>query len=288
MGKRAGWSRVISVIASVLTAFASLDAQAVLINASTSVGGGFRNCIHGQNSACDTTSGLVQSVYCGLPGAASASASSTLAGYGSVSGSAALSGGAGAPALSGSATSTAGTRQNMTSMALQSYTYTGATPTTRTLDATVIYSQLINGTYGPGVGSGVLAGIDIFTLSTSMVDAGTTALSNFNTLFNYTSLPGFSDIAQDQFSDTASNSNGSGSVSVTLNLTPGEIFWVMVIMQTPGVNGGFVTAQMSSNWDNTTGLVPAAVPEPDSIALFGLALAVRGFCYRRNVRTLRS
>jgi len=247
----------------------------------------FRNCIVGA-TACDDISPRIDFVNGGFPGAASSSASASLAGYGTASGSVSLSGVIGAPVLTASATSAAGTRQNTNSIALQRYTYTGATPTTRTFGGTLTYSQTLTGSYPLAVGIGVLAAIDVFTLSVSEIDVGSTADSNFDALFNPSALPGYGEIGSQNFEATTTTANGFAALAVTLTLQPGETFWVWTILQTPAVNGGFSDAShtLVTTWDNTAGLVPAviaAVPEPTPLLLIATAALAGMTMSRRRI-----
>ncbi|MFL6681518.1 MAG: PEP-CTERM sorting domain-containing protein [Burkholderiaceae bacterium] len=264
---------------------APLVAHAVGITAGTSEYITFRDCIAG-TTACDSISPIVSGQFGGNPGAYSSAATQTHAGYGSASGSVSFSGVIGAPVLHASASSDAGKRANTNSVALQSYTYTGSTPTTRTFGGTLTYSQTLSGTY-PDVGAtGVYATIDAFTLTAPSIDAGTDSASNFYALFGepWTTDPstGYVDLAQNAFSDDTTHAGATGDLGVTLALTPGETVWLYVLLQTPAVNGSVIDAShtLVTGWNDATDLVPAVtslpvpVPEPAPLALFGLGLAV--------------
>ena len=270
---------------------APLFAHAVNITAGTSEYITFRDCIAGV-TACDSISPIVAGQYGGNPGAFSSAATQNHAGYGTASGSVSFSGVIGAPVLHASASSDPGKRANTNSVALQSYTYTGSTPTTRTFGGTLTYSQALTGLY-PGNGdTGVFATIDAFTLTAASIDAGIDAESNFNALFSepFAVDPayGYVDLAQNTFSDDTTNPGGAGNLSVTLNLTPGETVWLYVLLQTPAVNGSVVDAShtLVTGWDDTSGLVPAVtsapIPEPSSWALLGCGLAVVAALRRRR------
>ena len=270
---------------------APLLAQAVEITAGTSEYITFRDCIAGA-TACDNISPIVAGQFGGNPGAYSSAASQNHAGYGSASGNVSFSGTIGAPVLHASASADLGKRANTNSVALQSYTYTGSTPTTRTFGGTLTYSQSLTGVYPDNAATGVYAMIDAFTLTASAIDAGSDSESNFNALFGepFTTDPsyGYADIAQNTFSDDTSTAAGSGSLGVTLTLTPGETIWLYVALQTPAINGSVIDAShtLVTGWDITTDLTPAAVsqpvPESSPLALFGAGLAALVAATRRR------
>ncbi len=265
---------------------APLAAQAVEITAGTSEYVTFRDCIPGAG-ACDTVSHIVSGRYGGSPGAVSSSAGESFAGYGSAAGSVSLSGVIGAPVLHASATSLAGKRVNTNSVALQSYTYTGTTTTTRTFGGTLTYDLLATGYYPDN--TGIYATIDAFSLTAAAIDAGTTAEDNFNALFNDDlSAWGYADIAASTWADNATNPAGAATLGVTVTLTPGETIWLRVLLQTPAANGSTVDAShtLVTGWSDVTDLTPAAVStpvaEPASLALFGLGLAATALARRRR------
>ena len=266
---------------------APLAAHATEITAGTAEFITARDCVAGPTSACDDVSPIVQSQYGGNGGAFSSAATETFASYGSASGSVSLSGTIGAPVLHASASSDIGKRTNTNSVALQSYTYTGATATTRTFGGTLTYDQMETGLYPDN--TGVYALIDAFTLTASAVDVGSTPEDNFNTLFDGDfSAEGYSEVASMTFADTASNPDGSGSFSVDVPLAPGETIWLRVLLQTPAANGSVTDAShtLITGWNDGSDLTPAVtslpVPEPSPMALFGLGLAAIALAARQR------
>jgi hypothetical protein len=263
--------------------------HAVEISAGTSEFVTFRDCVAGV-TACDSVSHIVFGQFGGSPGAFSSAANVTYAGYGSAAGSVSFSGTIGAPVLHANASSLAGKRTNTNSVALQSYTYTGTEATTRTFGGTLTYNQVETGPYPDN--AGVFASIDAFTLTSATIDAGSTPDSNFDTLFGADfSAYGYADIASNSFIDTGTNPAGSGTLGVTVTLTPGETIWLRVLLQTPAANGSFVDAShtLVTAWDVPTDLTPAVtslpvtgVPEPTSLAMFGLGLAATLAAARRR------
>jgi hypothetical protein len=271
---------------------APLAAHAVQITAGTSEYVTFRDCIAGA-TACDSISPVITGAFGGNPGAYSSAASDTVAGYGSATGSVSFSGVVGAPILHASAVSLAGKRTNTNSVAVQSYTYSGSVATTRTFGGTLTYNQVVTGAY-PNNNPGVYATIDAFTLTASAIDAGSSQQSNFDALFgeNFISDPGlgYTDVGQSTFADSTTNAAGLGNLSVTVPLLPGQTIWLYVLLQTPALDGSTIDAShtLITGWDDATGLTPAVtsspVPEPTSLALFGLGLAAVGVARRRHVR----
>ena len=266
---------------------APLASHATEITAGTAEYVTARDCIAGATSVCDDVSPIVMSQYGGNGGAFSSAATETFAGYGSASGSVSLSGTIGAPVLHASASSLADKRVNTNSVALQSYTYTGAAATTRTFGGTLTYNQMETGFYPDN--TGVYAVIDAFTLTSAAIDVGTTPEDNFNALFNADfSAEGYVDIASMTFADTSSNPTGSGTFSVDVPLTPGETIWLRVLLQTPAANGSVTDAShtLITSWNDSADLTPAVtstpVPEPSSMAMFALGLAATAFAARRR------
>lgn len=269
------WTSVGLLVASMV---AAPLAQGVLIDFGTTEGITFRTCIAGV-SGCDSVSSPVALVG-GSPGAPSSAASFTLPGFGTATGSVSLSGEIGAPILTASATSAPGTRQNTNSFALQRYTYTGASPTTRTFGGVLTYSQSVTGVYPPEIGNGINAAIDVFSLPGSKVDVGATPESNFNALSDPFAFPGYVDLGLDHYTDAPSTTAGTATLGVSVTLNPGDSVWVWALLQTPATNGGTVDAAHTfvTAWNDTSDLLPAIVapapvPEPTTVLLLALGFA---------------
>jgi hypothetical protein len=273
------------LVAAMLVA-APVTLHATPITYSTAEAVSIRNCIVGTTNPCEVGAPpAVPVAYGGFAGAASSSASNSLSGYGSAVGHVSLSGTIGAPILSAGAASEAGARVNTNSVALQRYTYTGLDATTVTLEATLRYSQALTGDYQDS-GDGIVASIDVFTVPTATVDVGDTPLENFLAIFDPSAFPGYVQLGAASFTDpTASVIHGVGTFGVTVTLTPGEMVWVDVLLQTPAPNGSVLDAThtLVTGWSDPAFLVPAvALPEPETLALLGAGIAAFAASLRRR------
>ena len=216
----------------------SATAHATGITSGTGALVGFHACIAG-TSGCDNIDstpgpGLAH-FYAGLPGDSSSNTGlAVLGGYGSGSASATLGSLAvdGAPVLNAYATSATGERVLGTAVALQSYTWDGTGPATRTYGGTLTYSQTVTGSYPSLIGNGVNADIDVFTLSGATYDAGTTTEDNLGYLISPPAQPGYTEVGSGAagFTDSSSNPDGSATVTDTVTLTPGVTYWVWALL----------------------------------------------------------
>ena len=261
----------------IIAALLSESANSVEISAGTSEYVTMRNCSVIGASGCDKITSILYGQYGGFPGDSHSNANLSVDGYGSGNGNVSLSGIIGAPILKASASSQSGKRINTNSIALQRYTYEGDTPTTRTFGGNISYSQHSTGIYPDGIGSGIFAGIEIFTLPTTTISIGSSAAANFVMLFvGYTNLLGYSSLGSASFQDGVSNAGGTGNLSVTVQINPGDAIWVRALVQTPATNGGWIDSSHTfvTAWDETSNLTPAvvAVPEAGSLEmlLFGV------------------
>ena len=235
-----------------------------------------RNCF--DNAApCDQVSNTFASSVGGSPGGSSATSS-----LGSTSGNAFLNPAAGSFLMSGSSSAGPGLRFTTNDGVMAEYTYVGATAASMTFTGLLAYGQNL-----PATGSqfgGTSAYLDVFTLPGSSVAAGADATSNFNLLFNASSLPGYTDIGQDSFYDGLSGSN-QVTESVTFTVNPGETFWAWALLQTPSTEGGTVNNSFFTNFSGPASgqLVSGSVPAPASSALLALGLLGIGFGARRKL-----
>lgn len=245
-----------------------------------------RECVAGV-TACDS---LVlgparQLVFGGEPGATSSSAVGDVSGFGTAESTVSLSGTIGAPVIKAKAASEFGARLITTSVALQRYTYTGSEATTRTFGGRLTYSQ--SGTlFGDpddflylGM-TGVNAVIQLFAAPAEAFDADNSSpLRFFQSLF-FDFVSEAVPLGSDQVLAADEAAGGSADLAVSISLNPGDAIWVLVTLQTPAANGGWVDASHTfiTSWDNPDDLIPA-IPEPGTIALTCAALIV---ALRRN------
>ena len=261
------------------------QAQAVLADYGVAEGVSLRSCIAGQTGCDEAVRPPFALQFGGLPTETTAQAH-VESGSSSASARVSLSGMIGAPILSATAHGAAAVRANTTSFALQRYTYTGASPDTRTFSATLTYAQALSGVYPPPDGSGIYAAIELFTLPVSMIDFGDTAESNFGAIFGVSTLPGYASLGSQAFHDQDSVANGRTTLAVTHTLQPGDAVWVFTLLQTPAPNESTIDAShtMITQWDNPANLMPAAVvPEPAIWAELAAGLTALAGLRRRRI-----
>lgn len=257
--------------------------NAIPVQASTAILVTARDCVAGPIGACFDLGPTLVSDYRGRPGGLTATTSEVLSGLGTARSHAGLSGSIGAPRIGTFAAGEVDHRVNTNSFALQRYTYVGDTATTREFSGTLTYSLEIpdpnNAQYDIAVASGVHATLIAFTTSAESAEAGSTAESNFRNLlaFAFGAAPDYVQLATDLFTDlSASVFEGISSLSIDVELNPGDSMWIFALLQTPAANGSTVDSfgTLVTGWDDTTDLIPARafVPEPGSLALmlFGL------------------
>ena len=270
--------------------------NAIPVQASTGIFVTARECVAGPIGACFNFSPILFSEYGGRPGGLDAATSQVFSGFGTARAQTALSGPIGAPEIGTFAAGEFDHRVNTNSFGLQRYTYVGDTATTREFSGTLTYSQEIldpnNAQYDITAQSGINANLIAFTTSAEFVDAGSTAQSNYENLLAFAlgTAPDYVQLSMDNFTDiSASVFEGIGSLSIDVELNPGDSIWIFSFLQTPAANGSTVDSfgTLVTGWDDTTDLIPARafVPEPGSLALMLIGLVGLRFVRRPGSRS---
>src|SRR5882672_5423036 len=189
-------------------------AGAIPIQSSTGNFVTFRDCTGPSGALCSTLGPIVQSTYGGEPGALTATASISSALYGTAISRTDLSGTDGEPILRLYAESEPGRRVSTNTFGLQRYTYTGLGPTTRSMSGVLEYSQSITDPNNPLYGtarSGIFADLLVFSTFDGFAEAGTTAQTNFDNLFNFAggAALGYSLIGEQVYDDPNDAPSGS-------------------------------------------------------------------------------
>jgi hypothetical protein len=171
-------------------------------------------------------------------------------------------------------------RVSVGASALQSYTWNGSGPTTRTISGSLTLSE--SGGWPNNGGSTTAVGMVVFTTGSNVADFTCGDLSFTNSglcAANATVL------SENVFTTTASLTDQTINLNLpSFDLTsPGETIFVLVNSEFFGNGGGYVTDPFTTTISDETGLMPATAPEPSTFALLAAGLASMALLRRRRV-----
>ena len=169
---------------------------------------------------------------------------------------------------------------------LQSYTWDGSGPATRTISGSLNLSQ--SGGWPAGGGSIASAGMVVFTTGSNTADftCGSMAYANGGSLC----AAGATILSQNLVTSTGGLTNQTIDLSLpSFDLTtPGETIFVLASTEFIGNGGGYVSDPFTTTISDATGLTPASVAEPDPLALLAAGLAAMLLLRRRQAGLRRA
>jgi hypothetical protein len=257
-------NRRLSFLSGTLIALLAPTANAIEVQSGVGVFTTFRDCVP-NNSTCDFLGQIALGTHSPEPGELSAVALQVLPDFGESFAAIALSGEIGAPIIKTRVTSELGKRNSTNTVAVQRYVYQGNEPVTRTFGGRLTYAMTVENPQDAGTSGRTVinATIRVFKMDAEFVDAGDTAISSFNALFNlpFSQQPGYELLAVQQYVGATTDPAGDATLEATVNLEPGDAVWVHVLMQTPAAMGSVVDASRTlvTRWDEPADLVPATI-----------------------------
>jgi len=210
-----------------------------------------RHCIAGE-SICDSISPTHRHAVGGTPGSPRAQADLKDAEFGETAGSAYLDGEPGVAKITANVTSLPARRNASSSFVLQRYTNTSVGAQTLTFGGDMTYDQTVpeqNSTFPADGGgrSGAFVEMELFSLQTDFIEAGTSAEDNFG-LFDGGPPPGYQSLDYAKADGMISDVTGQGdeNLSISAVLKPGDSIWMLAIMQAIAANGAVVEANLDT------------------------------------------
>jgi hypothetical protein len=225
--------------------------QAVSVQSTTSTYVSLRQCVAGE-TVCDSIDRSHRRAVDGMPGSRDAQASLKDPEFGEATGSAQLTGEPGSAKISASANSLPAKRNASTGYVTQRYTNSSDRRQTLTFTGDLTYDQTVpdeNSKFPADGGgrTGAFVEMELFSLETDSIEAGTSAEENFE-VFMEGPPPGYQTLDGARTDGTMSNVTGQGNEEFSMSavLEAGDSLWMFVLLQAISANGAVVEATLDT------------------------------------------